>query len=337
MYGKHLNMFKLQKHITRLKKRKRYKYFKELGSQAIQEITQRIDKAYKLFFNNLKRGVKTSPPKFRKFINYNSFILKQAGYMLLQGNKIRIGKKIYKYHKSRDIEGKIKTLTVKRDTLGDFYIYFVCETEIADIEVASRKIAGFDFGLKTFLTNSEEEKIECPQYYKKSLNQLSKTHKRLSSKKKGSNKRKKVILHLNRLYKKINNRRGDFFFKLAHELTDNYDVLIFEDLNLKAIQKRWGRKLSDLSPHRFLSIIGYLCQVKGKTFHKIPRYEPTSKTCHKCGHINNNLSLKERSWTCPKCKSILDRDVNAAINIKRVGVSTLGLGSLRSSLKATTV
>jgi len=330
-------MFKLQKHITRLKKRKRYKYFKELGSQAIQEITQRIDKAYKLFFNNLKRGVKTSPPKFRKFINYNSFILKQAGYMLLQGNKIRIGKKIYKYHKSRDIEGKIKTLTVKRDTLGDFYIYFVCETEIADIEVASRKIAGFDFGLKTFLTNSEEEKIECPQYYKKSLNQLSKTHKRLSSKKKGSNKRKKVILHLNRLYKKINNRRGDFFFKLAHELTDNYDVLIFEDLNLKAIQKRWGRKLSDLSPHRFLSIIGYLCQVKGKTFHKIPRYEPTSKTCHKCGHINNNLSLKERSWTCPKCKSILDRDVNAAINIKRVGASTLGLGSLRSSLKATTV
>ena len=125
---KSLNIYKLQKHLTKLKKIGKFSYFKEVGSQAIQDITQRIDRACKLFFRNLKHQIRTAPPSFKKIRKYKSFTLKQAGWKLLKDNAIEINKQKYKYFKSRDIEGIVKTITIKRDTLGDIYLYFVCET-----------------------------------------------------------------------------------------------------------------------------------------------------------------------------------------------------------------
>ena len=128
LFKKSLNIYKLQKHLTKLKKIDKFRYFKEVGSQAIQDITQRIDRAYKLFFRNLKHQIRTAPPSFKKIRKYKSFTLKQSGWKLLKDNIIEINKQKYKYFKSRDIEGNIKTITIKRDTLGDIYLYFVCET-----------------------------------------------------------------------------------------------------------------------------------------------------------------------------------------------------------------
>jgi putative transposase len=120
MSKKSLNAYSLQKHLTKLKKRERYSHWNQLGSQAIQDIADRIDKAYKLFFRNQKLGIKSGPPNFKKRRNYKSFTLKQAGYKLLEDNsrrynRIKIGNKIFKYFKSQDIQGSIKTITVKRD------------------------------------------------------------------------------------------------------------------------------------------------------------------------------------------------------------------------------
>ena len=123
LYGKSLNVNKLMKHITKLKKQKRFAYWNLLGSQAIQDIAQRIDRSYKLFFENHKRGIRSAPPSFKKVRRYKSFTLKQAGYWLPDGNRIVIMGREYKYFKPREVEGKIKTLTVKRDSLGNIYLY----------------------------------------------------------------------------------------------------------------------------------------------------------------------------------------------------------------------
>ena len=125
IFGKHLNMYRLMKHIAKL--RKRIKYWQQVGSQAVQDICQRIDKAYKLFFKQCKSG--TRPPNFKKTRKYKSFTLKQAGYKFLEGNKVRISNRIYKFSKTRDIKGKVKTLTVKRNNLGELFILVVTEFE----------------------------------------------------------------------------------------------------------------------------------------------------------------------------------------------------------------
>jgi putative transposase len=143
------------KHLTKLKKLPKYEYWNLLGSQAIQDIVQRIDKAYKLFFRNLAHGIKAAPPSFKKVKKYKSFTLKQAGYKLLEGNKILIGKQIFHYFKSREIEGEIKTVTIGRDPPGDIYIYFVCETKENEVLPRTGNSVGFDFGLKTFLQGSD--------------------------------------------------------------------------------------------------------------------------------------------------------------------------------------
>jgi putative transposase len=210
MYGRSLNVNKLQKHITKLKKTKKYSYWNRLGSQAIQDIAQRIDRSYRLFFRNLKHGIKTAPPGFKKVRRYKSFTLKQAGYKLINSNRIKIMGQEYKYHKSREIEGTIKTLTIKRDALGDIYLYFVCNQEETEIKSRSGKSVGLDFGLATFLTSSDGNNVEAPLFFKKNSTAIKKQNRKLSKKKKGSNNRKRSRLELARLHNKVTNQRRDY-------------------------------------------------------------------------------------------------------------------------------
>jgi len=333
--GKSLNAYELMKHITKLKKLPKYRHWNLVGSQAIQDIVQRIDKAYKLFFGNLKRKVRTSPPGFKKVKRYSSFTLKQAGWKLLGGNKVYIQGKIYKYFKSREIPTGIKTVTVKRDALGDLYLYFVVEEEASQADqVMTGNSAGFDFGLKTFLTPSDGNTIESSLYYRQAMDALQTAQCALSRKVKGSNNWKKAKAHVARLYKSVVNRRRDWFFKLAHELTDRYDYLFFEDLNMKGMQALWGRKVSDLARSEFMGILAYVASTKNKVVHLVNRFYASSKTCSDCGQVNHDLKLSDRRWVCSGCGSIHDRDPNAAKNIHREGASSLGLGDVRRSLTA---
>ena len=249
--------------------------------------------------------------------------MKQVGYWLLEENKIVIMGNTYKYSKSRDIEGKIKTLTVKRDSLGDIYIYLTCETEEAPVEPRSGKSVGLDFGLKKFLAVSDGKIIESPLFFKQGMKEIRKLNRILSRKKKGSNNRKRALVALARVYKKIANRRRDYHFKLAKELAEEYTIICIEDLNIKAMQKIWGRKVSDLGHGQFVNILKYQCHKTGTTVVEIPRFYPSSKTCSDCGYVLEKLALDVRSWVCPICGSVHDRDLNAAINILRVGASTL--------------
>jgi putative transposase len=333
--GQYLSQAQLKKHITKLKRRPQYAHWKKLGSQAIQDIVERIDRAYKLFFKATKKKSKglsrrVSPPNFKKSRKYKSFTLKQAGYELLGENKIRIGDKVYTYWNSREIQGKIKTVTVKRDALGDIHLYIACEVpETSQNRIMTGKSAGCDFGLKTFLTLSDGTTEQSPLFYNKGLKKLRTASKDLSSKAKGSNNRERARRDVARKHKKVVNQRKDYLFKTAQKLTKEYDNLFFEDLSLQGMQKLWGRKVSDLSQGEFLKTVQYYGKQNGSKVNLIDRFYPSSKTCHNCQYVKEGLALADRTWQCPDCKMVHDRDLNAAINIKNVGASTFGLGDVR--------
>jgi putative transposase len=328
-----LNKVKLQAHIAKLKKQDKYLHWSNLNSQAIQNITDRIENAYTLFFRNLKRKIKCAPPSFKKRRKYKSFTLKQTGYKMLGGNAVQIAGKKYKFFKSREIEGIIKTVTVKRDNIGDLYIYFTCET-VAENPVKSRtgKIVGFDFGLKTYLKASDGNDIESPLFFKESQATIKKLNRSLSRKQKGSNHRKQAKLKLSKQHLKIANQRKYFHFKLANRLCSEYDAICLEDLNIKAMQRMWGKKVSDLSHSSFVNILKQQASKHGATVFEIPRFYPSSKLCSNCGVVVDELPLKIRSWVCPSCGVSHDRDFNAAVNILRVGSSTLGGDTVNPAL-----
>jgi putative transposase len=257
--------------------------------------------------------------------------LKQAGWKLLDGNRIYLQGGVYKSSKSRDIPADIKTVTVKRDRLGNLWLYFVVEETIdSSNQVMTGNNAGFDFGLKTFLTTSDGQAIASPLYYRQALDALRKAQRQLSRKVKGSRNWHKAKAAVTRIYQTVVNRRRDWFFKLAHELTDRYDHLFFEDLSMKGMQALWGRKVGDLARSEFIGILQYVASTKSKLVHLIDRFFPSSKTCADCGHLQE-LTLSDRRWICIGCGVIHDRDHNAAVNIHKVGASTLRLGDVRLS------
>ena len=328
LYGKHLNKFQLQKHLTKLKKRGKYAFWSRVPSQAIQNITERIDNAYKKFFDYAKGKTKlrTSPPSFKAVKKYKSYTLKgKVGYKI-ENNSISLNGYKYKFWLSRPIDGIIKTVIIKRDTLGDFYICITIEKKDSNFNATTGKSAGVDFGMITFLTLDDETEIESPMFHLKNLSQQKKLNRSLSKKKKGSNNRKKAKLQLAKLHIKTANQRRDYFHKLSNRLADSYDNIFIEDLNMKAMQMMWGRKVSDLAFSEFINILEYKTNVT-----KIDRFYPSSKTCSECGHILKELDLKIREWTCPSCKAKHQRDVNAAINIHRVGISTLRGETVRAA------
>jgi putative transposase len=404
LYGKSLSANKLKKHITKLKRRSKHQHWNQLGSQAVQDVAERIDKAYKLFFSNLKQRaanktkrlassptittvgrLAVSPPNFKKSRKYKSFTLKQAGYKFLGGNRVRIGEKTFKFSKSRNTCGNPKTVTIKRDCVGDLWLIVTTDWTdespegklAADLPTVPASLStvvhrgracpssslpndgalanlstvlhrgrvrllaglpinprcgnsiGFDFGLKTFLTGSDGSQFESPLFFKQGIRKIKRANRNLSRKKKGSRNQRKATLHLARVHRKVANQRNDYHWKLANEITDKYDVICFEDLNLTGMLRLWGRKITDLGFYSFLQKVQYLAEKKGKIVRFIDKWFPSSKMCHKCGCLNESLNLRGRQWTCDSCETAHDRDLNAAINIHAVGTSTAGVDTVR--------
>ena len=207
--------------------------------------------------------------------------------------------------------------------MSDFWLYFVTDEELQPTEARSGESVGLDFGLETFLTTSGGEKIESPLFLRQASRKIKNLSRKLSKKKRGSKNRSKARLDLARMHRRIANRRRDFHYKLALDLARQYALIFVEDLNMKAMQRLWGRKISDLGHAQFLNILAWEMHKNGCQGTKIDRFYPSSKTCSQCLYVLPELPLSVRAWTCPRCRHEHDRDINAALNIQRVGASTL--------------
>ena len=162
--------------------------------------------------------------------------------------------------------------------------------------------------------------IVSPQFFKQSINAIKRANHNHSRKRERSKNRAR--LDLARKHRKIANQREDFHWKLAYWLTDLYDEIRLEDLNLKGMKALWGRKVSDLGFADFVKKLKYIAGKKRVKLNFIDKWYPSSKTCSSCGFVNEVLNLRHRTWQCPSCYIELDRDRNAAVNIFRVGAST---------------
>src|SRR4028118_341065 len=334
MYGNQLNCAKLQRHRVKLRKRK--PFWQTVGSQAVQELCQRIERAYLLFFKHNKKGVR--PPGFKKVKKYKSFTLKQAGYKFLGGNRVKIANRVYQYGNSREIEGTVKTLTIKRTALGELLMIVVVD-DVSEPEAKFKtgKIAGFDFGCKTFLTISDGTKIESPQFLKQSINAIKTASRQHSQKRKESANRELARKNLVCKYEDVANRHCNWFGKMAHELTNKFDVPCFEILNSKGMQRLWRRKISALAFGEFLQILQWIATKKAKQVVFLWRGYASSKTCSDCGQVLESVDISVREWRWPSCQSINGQDENAALKIQAVGASTVRLGDVRQAMPAIAV
>ena len=315
MYGKFISLSDIKKHFAKRIKRNL------LHAHTVQEILERLDNSYKRFFKRISKR----PPKFKGREEFSSFVFKSSGGFKLNGNTIRINsiKKIFKFSLSRKYDGNVKQVRFKRLKNNRYHLFIVTDKKPDTIGKSRRGASvGIDFGLKQYLTLSDGKKYDNPLFFKKHINAIRLANRRLFRAKRGSNNRKRRLFELNQLHYKIVNARNDFQWKLAHELCKNYGTIFIEDLNIDAMKRIWGRKISDLSHSSFVDKLICIASKYGVKVHKIDRFYPSSKTCE-CGYIHKELSLKDRTWECPNCHRINDRDLLAANNILRRGIYEL--------------
>lgn len=296
--------------------------YQEVGSQVLQDVIERLDKAYKAFFRRVKSGTgKVGFPRFRSRDRYNSFTLKQSGWKL-DGKYLTVcyvGR--FKLRLSRPIEGDIKTVTIHRELSGHWYVCFSCDKVPEHKLEPSNKAIGIDVGIKSFCADSDGGSVDNPAYFRHSERLLRVRQRVLSRRVKGSHGRKDARILVAKAHEKVTNQRNDFLHKVANHYITNYGVIYVEDLNIKDMVKNHhlAKSITDASWGRFFELLSYKAEYAGRTVVKVPRFEPTSKTCSACGAINQELKLSDRQWVCKSCGVLHDRDYNASKNIRRVG------------------
>lgn len=333
--GRTISKFELSKEITNWKNTEEFSWLKEVQAQALQQAMTDLDSAFIKFFRE-KKGY----PKFKsKHCN-------RKAYRSPQGNKINFEtKRVFlpkvgwvKTKIDREFEGLIKSCTVKQVSSGKYFVSVLFEdgTENKPLqEINPDTTIGIDLGLKDFCVLSTGEKVANPHCLSKNLKKLKVLQHRMSKKTKGSNNRNKARLKVARQFEKISNIRKDFLQKLSTRLTNENQVsaICLETLNISGMMKnhKLAQAIGDVSWHSFVQMLVYKAERKGINILRIGQFEPSSKMCT-CGYINNELTLKDREWTCPNCGTHHDRDILAANNIKRISLSDLNIKYQNSGL-----
>ena len=332
-YGKGLSYKKLSKHLTKLKKLEKYEHWNIPYSWALQNMLKRLAQTFREM-KTLGRG----HPQFKSCKKHKGMTFdgiqaplekvldKQKHERNHPTYRIRLNGRWYRFAYHRAIEGEIKRVQVTRDALGDVYITLTEDFTEVRYEPKTGKAEGFDFGIKDFLTGSDGERRKSPMFYKQNSEKLVKAQQEHSRKVKGSNNRERERKNVVRIHKKTANQRTDHHWKLAIELCREFDILFFEDLNLEGMKRLWGKQVSDLALGEFMGKLKHQSHKRIRSVLKIGRWTPTTKCCSVCNHKNEDLTLEDRHWTCPKCHTHLDRDQNAAMNILKEGVASFALG-----------
>ena len=322
--GKSDNYYAQAKNLTELKKQQEYCWLKEINSQTLQFTLRNLETAYTNFF----RG-KAKFPRFKAKKNGGSFHIPQ--FCSIENGRIYIPKikEGIKVEEHRPFKGTVRNMTISVTSSGKYYVSILSQVEYEPLQKTNAKV-GIDLGLKDLIITSDGKKYSSNKFIKYYTKELTKAQKHLSRKQKGSNSWNRQRVKVARIQEKIHNCRIDKLHKISTDLIRKYDVICCEDLNVKGMQKnhKLAQAISDASWGMFLTLLTYKVEMNDKQVIKIGRYYPSSKTCHSCGYVKEDLSLKDREWICPVCGEIHDRDTNAALNILKEGLKNTLAGTV---------
>jgi len=311
------NYFDWAKELTELKKKEEYTWLQQASNGCLQQSLKDLDVAYKNFFRNIKKGMKPGFPNFKKFnssVRYSNISCKYSE----ENHKIQLSKcgwiNVIDY---KVPFGKLMNMTVSKSKSNKWFISICVEQELKKYINDSTSEIGIDVGLKSFLVDSNGDKISNPNFLKSQDRKIKRLQRQLSKKKIGSNNRKKAKLKLSKAHEKIANQRNNFLHQNSTRLVKENKLIAIEDLNISGMIKnhRLAKSIIDVSWSEFFRMLTYKGEWYDCDLKKIGRFEPTSKKCNNCGYIKLDMTLNNRSWVCPQCDTMLDRDVNAAKNI----------------------
>jgi putative transposase len=292
----------------------------DVYSQVLQDVSKRVDLAYQAFFRRVKAGETPGYPRV-KGDGYDSFTYPQSGFGFCQGklHLSKIGDIAVRLH--RPINGDIKTCTVRRIN-SKWFVCFSVEYE-AELLPPSAEEVGIDVGLKTFASLSNGENIENPRFFRAEEKALAKAQRKLAKQVRGSHKRRKAKKVVSRIHERVRNRRHDFVHQTARKIVNRFGVIAVEKLNVKVMVKNHclAKSISDASWSMFRSVLTNKAESAGRLVVAVnPAY--TSQMCSGCRNIAKK-SLSVRTHRCLSCGLVLDRDTNAAVNIKALGQYSL--------------
>lgn len=330
--GKTISVYDQHKQLPNIKKN--FPEIKIVNSQTLQDVLERLDKAYKNFFRRVKNGENPGFPRYKNSNSYNSFTLKQTGYKL-EGRYLyitNIGR--FKLFLSRPIEGIIKTVTIRRMPTGKWFVAFSCDNVPAKQFPNTNKEVGIDVGIKSFCVDSEGGIVDNPKFLRESEKLLRRRYRKLSRRKKGSKRRNKARILVAIAHEKIVNQRKNFLHKVANKYIENFQTIYIEDLKIQNMVKNrhLSKSISDSSWGTFFQFLSYKVENTGR---KVVKVNPngTSQRCSQCGE-KVQKSLAVRIHCCPSCGLKIDRDLNASINLLHDGQSCQALTSDMSELVA---
>ena len=326
--------FSQKKTLPQLKKT--HPWYSEIYSQVLQDVVKRVKVTFDRFLKGDRNGKRSGRPRFKPHSRYRTFTYPQIKDSCLDGNSINLpmfGKVKVILHRQIPDGFNIKTASVTKKADGYYITLSLEDQTVPEIkpDFKPNKITGIDLGLKDFLTTADGETVAIPQHYRQAQKRLKVIQKRVSRRTKGSNRRRKAIQQLGCQHQKVAARRKDFHFKTANYLLSKYDVVAHEDLNIKGLARtRLAKSVLDAGWSNFLLILTFKAEKAGLLVIPVSAYN-TSQDCSNCGEkVPKKLHIR---WhDCPNCGCSLDRDRNAAINIKNraVGHSVLKAKSLLS-------
>jgi putative transposase len=297
----------------------------DVHSQVLQNVAVRIDLAFKAFFRRLKAGENPGFPRFRGRDRYDSFCYPQSGFAL-DGNVVRlskIGKVRLVLH--RPVEGTIKTCCIRRSSTGKWFVTFSCEVPDPIVAGAPEPAVGIDVGLASFATLSTGETIDNPRFFRKDERDLAHVQRKMSKEAKGTPARRKLRKAVAHVHERIANRRRNFAHQHSRKIVNRFQVIAVEDLNVNRMMHNHclAKSISDAAWSQFSTFLAYKAAYAGRQFVAVnPAY--TSQNCSKCGH-RQKMPLSERTYRCPCCGIVLDRDHNASLNVCALGLQSLGV------------
>jgi len=298
-------------------------------SQVLQEVLTRLDKAFDAFFRRIKAGEKPGYPRFKGKGRYDSFTYPQFGFALKDGrlHVSKIGAIKIRLH--REIVGTIKTLTLRRTSTGKWFACFSVETEPNACEPLPTRV-GVDVGLSHFATLSTGTHIKNPRFFRTDERSLAKAQRRLSAVPKGTPERAKRRKVVARIHERIANRRREFAHQASRKLVCSFGLIVFEALLIRNMLKQHtlAKAIADAAWSQLVRYTTYKAEGAGGRVVLVDPHH-TSQDCSSCGH-RVKKSLAERVHQCPQCGLVLDRDVNAALNILALGLQSLGAQSLEA-------